>query len=287
MSDIVVFLSTALAEDARIIGTEITLRSGDPYFSSGERSQFEREFDVVWAAREGQAKCDLLAVHRRYSRDDDTCVGCGFGSDEEPIVPDISDCPVLRALVLVYRHRPGFDPAWVSDVETRQRQTHAVALMDQVRERTRGHFAEGEIDAAIDELRGKRVTEPSRADRAPIEGHTDQPMPVSPDPTVSGAHEVVCTELRDMGGLTEKLRWAAVNYMTGRAELGWKRYGQRLVPNDERDRQRDALEEAADLVAYLADMRRSGGLANERTYHFAVTVFLDLVAQREGVEWPW
>lgn len=129
------------------------------------------------------------------------------------------------------------------------------------------------------------MTEPSRANRPAVEGHPEQPMPVNPDPTLPGAHEIVCTELRDMIGLIGALRWAAIGYMTGRADVGWKRYGQRLVPNDGRDRQRDALEEAADLVAYLADLRRSGGLAKEQTYHCAMTVYLDLVAQREGVEW--
>lgn len=131
------------------------------------------------------------------------------------------------------------------------------------------------------------MPEPTRANREPIEGHPEQPMPVNPDLTVVGAHEIVCTELRCMGGLSEGLRWAAVNYLTRRAELGFLRYGQRLVPDDGRDRLLDALEEAADLVAYLADLRRSGGLADDRTYHFALTVLLDLVAQREGVAYPW
>lgn len=129
------------------------------------------------------------------------------------------------------------------------------------------------------------MTEPSRANRPAVEGHPEQPMPVNPDPTVIGAHEIVCTELRDMSGLTGAVRWAAIDYMTGRADIGWKRYKQRLVPNNGRDGLRDALEEAADLVAYLANLRRTGGLRDERTYHCAMTVFLDLVAQREGVAW--
>ena len=131
------------------------------------------------------------------------------------------------------------------------------------------------------------MDEPSKANRPAVPGHTEQPMPVDPDPSVRSAHDLVCMELRDMGGLTEALRWAAIGYVNERAELGLKRYGQRLVPNDGRDRLRDALEESADLVAYLADLRRSGGLRDDRTYHLAVSVFLDLVAQREGVRWPW
>ncbi|HZE01402.1 MAG TPA: DUF6221 family protein [Pseudonocardiaceae bacterium] len=152
MSDIVTFLSEALVEDSRIITTELILRSGDPYFDNADRqSQFEREFDTQRAGRELYAKRALLTEHGRDS--DGSCIGCHFGSDEERFVSDVNDCPVLRALARVYRHRPGYDKAWGPSVAQFRQQ--ALALMARMRERTRG-TPEGEVDAVIDELRGKR-----------------------------------------------------------------------------------------------------------------------------------
>jgi hypothetical protein len=49
--------------------------------------------------------------------DDRRCVGCGFGSTEEPMVEDIDDCPVLRALALPYRAHPGYRPEWAPEAD--------------------------------------------------------------------------------------------------------------------------------------------------------------------------
>lgn len=151
MSDIVEFLSVALAEDSRIIAAEFILRTGDPYFNSAEQSQFEREFDAQRAGRELYAKRALLTEHSRDDRG--ACKGCNFGNDRERLVTDINNCPVLRALAHIYRHRPGYDQLWGPSVA--QLQEQALALMARMRERTRG-TPEGSVDATIDELRGRR-----------------------------------------------------------------------------------------------------------------------------------
>jgi hypothetical protein len=152
MSDIVAFLSEALAEDSRIITTEFILRTGDPYFDSPDRqSQFEREFDAQRAGRELYAKRALLTEHGRDDRG--ACKGCNFGNDRERLIADINDCPVLRVLANIYRHRPGYDQLWGPTAA--QLQGRALTLMARIREKTRG-TPEGSVDAAIDELRGRR-----------------------------------------------------------------------------------------------------------------------------------
>lgn len=113
-------------------------------------------------------------------------------------------------------------------------------------------------------------------------------MPIQPDPTVRGAHELVFDDLLtwDMGcgGGTDsaELRTATCQWIVARQDIGLARYNQPLVPGDGRDGVRDAIEEAADLVAYLANRHRQDQ-CQARTYHAAVEVLLDLVALSRGI----
>ncbi|MGW6703595.1 DUF6221 family protein [Streptomyces sp. NPDC054956] len=47
--------------------------------------------------------------------DDRRCAGCGLYGDDEPIVPDVSECPILRALALPYADHPDYLPEWAPD----------------------------------------------------------------------------------------------------------------------------------------------------------------------------
>ncbi|MCA1695454.1 MAG: hypothetical protein LC749_12365 [Actinobacteria bacterium] len=131
----------------------------------------------------------------------------------------------------------------------------------------------------------------TRANRPTITGHTEQPMPTNPDPTVIGAHDLVIADLVgwDIPGLspltTAELRTEAVRWVSSRKRIGLERYGQVLVPNDGRDGIRDAIEEAADLVAYLVNLRRQG-LCPVGAYEAAVGILLDLVAAHRGITTP-
>lgn len=99
----------------------------------------------------------------------------------------------------------------------------------------------------------------------------DQPLPREV-PGIPGSHELVIADLvRDFPCST-----ASQEFMAGRAEVGLKRYGQPLRPNNGRDTRRDAKEEAADLVAYLKTMEREGE-AVDRFYHLAQLIYVGLV----------
>jgi hypothetical protein len=77
-------------------------------------------WDPARVLAEIKAKRRVLARHHPY-RDDDpehgdnSCVGCGFGSDEESMVADINDCPELRDVAAPYAEHPDYDPAWSVD----------------------------------------------------------------------------------------------------------------------------------------------------------------------------
>jgi hypothetical protein len=77
--------------------------------------------DPARALREVEAKRQILRKHNVPSvvtpgfgtrEDDRRCVGCGFGSDEEPLAPDVDDCPILRALAAVYANHPDYRTEW-------------------------------------------------------------------------------------------------------------------------------------------------------------------------------
>lgn len=47
--------------------------------------------------------------------DDRRCAGCGLDSMDDPITPDVSACPILRALALPYADHPDYNPEWAPD----------------------------------------------------------------------------------------------------------------------------------------------------------------------------
>ncbi|MFJ7269409.1 DUF6221 family protein [Streptomyces sp. NPDC099050] len=44
--------------------------------------------------------------------DDRRCAGCGLDSMDDPITPDVSECPILRALALPYADHPDYREEW-------------------------------------------------------------------------------------------------------------------------------------------------------------------------------
>lgn len=92
------------------------------------------------------------------------------------------------------------------------------------------------------------------------------------------AHELVIQDLHAMS-LAAGLLSASAAWMTARMMIGLQRYGKPLLPDDDRDGMRDAIEEAADLVAYLKNLRRQGR-SSEPTYRTALNVLLALVAEQ-------
>ena len=115
----------------------------------------------------------------------------------------------------------------------------------------------------------------TRANRPPVAGHTEQPMPV-PRPDLASAHELACADIQGML-VAAPVRDEACSVLRSRARIGLERYNAVLTPGNGRDGQRDAIEEAADLVAYLQCGIREGW-CRPRTYTTAMGVFLDLVA---------
>lgn len=77
--------------------------------------------DPARVLREVAAKRQILAEHRRVDSRPDwpggpepACHGCGAGkrSWEEYAVPDVNDCPVLRALASVWAGHADFRAEW-------------------------------------------------------------------------------------------------------------------------------------------------------------------------------
>lgn len=111
-----------------------------------------------------------------------------------------------------------------------------------------------------------------------------QPMPVNRHPELPGAHELVLTDLLSWpmgceGMAAAELRTTAYTWIMRRQQVGLDTYSQPLLPDDGRDQLRDAIEEAADLLAYLANLRRQG-LCTTGTYASAMSVYLDLCAEQ-------
>jgi hypothetical protein len=98
----------------------------------------------------------------------------------------------------------------------------------------------------------------------------------TPRPDLESAHELACVDIQGLPFPTA-LRYEACSVLRARARVGWERYQAVLTPNNGRDGQRDAVEEAADLVAYLQCGVREGW-CRSWTYDNAVGVFMDLVA---------
>lgn len=111
----------------------------------------------------------------------------------------------------------------------------------------------------------------------------DQVLP-TPHPHVTGTHDLIIADLsrtdRLVTGavLTQEWRLRVMQVLVARRDIGLQRYGSALQPYNGRDVRRDAVEEAADLVAYLYTGMREGwpwsGL-----YDRALALLVDLVAE--------
>jgi hypothetical protein len=44
--------------------------------------------------------------------DDRRCAGCGLDNTDDPITPDVNECPILRALALPYAGHPDYRAEW-------------------------------------------------------------------------------------------------------------------------------------------------------------------------------
>jgi hypothetical protein len=129
-TDLATWLLEQIAEDERVAGG----LPADGYPKHGSRVlSVEGTLKVPWPDRWNPvhvlAECDakrlILREHRRYDEwireempsfaspsADAHCVGCGFGSTEEPRTEHIDQCPTLRALALPYTDRPGYREEW-------------------------------------------------------------------------------------------------------------------------------------------------------------------------------
>lgn len=77
--------------------------------------------DPARVLAEVAAKRRILELHRRADAEPwwpagagpaAYCIGCGGSFQEEAMVPDANDCPVVRLLAAPYSGRPGWDPSW-------------------------------------------------------------------------------------------------------------------------------------------------------------------------------
>lgn len=125
--------------------------------------------------------------------------------------------------------------------------------------------------ATLDELRG-------------LPGDQEPPTHRS---GVPGSHDLVVGDLsaveRLASGrpLTQAMRSATQLVILARRDAGLASYGTVLQPDNGRSVDRDALEEAADLVAYLRNGLREGKPWH-RIYDAATEVLVDLTAQTGG-----
>lgn len=81
-------------------------------------------FDPARALREVAAMRWVLGEHNVYSvaraedplakyhQSDRACVGCGSDRQEDWLVEDINDCPILRALATIYFDHPDYRQEW-------------------------------------------------------------------------------------------------------------------------------------------------------------------------------
>lgn len=112
----------------------------------------------------------------------------------------------------------------------------------------------------------------------------DQPLPV-PQPDLIGSHQWVIDYLHTRKNMATApgLFDVIVKALKDRAELGIKRYGSLLQPNNGRDSLQDAMEETTDQVVYLANALREGEQVH-MIFERAVEVMIELAWYMECTE---
>lgn len=108
---------------------------------------------------------------------------------------------------------------------------------------------------------------------------TERPMPRHV-PGARSAHDQVVEDLALLG-LTEVTSREAIEWVRARAAVGLESYGQPLTRDNGRNTREDAIEEVADLVAYLR-VGVDEGWCRAWTYRSALGVFADLLAGYRG-----
>lgn len=107
-------------------------------------------------------------------------------------------------------------------------------------------------------------------------------------PGVAGSHDVAIEDLNNLHrlasgkSLTAAMRLATQQVLASRRDAGLASYGTVLQPGNGRSAGRDALEESADLVAYLCNGLREGHPWH-RLYDVAIELLVDLRAQTGGL----
>jgi 8-oxo-dGTP pyrophosphatase MutT (NUDIX family) len=106
---------------------------------------------------------------------------------------------------------------------------------------------------------------------------------------VQGTHDWVIRHLRLLSQMPTGRPWSAAlraatcAVLASRRNVGLETYGTPLQPGNGRDSGRDAVEEAADLVVYVANWMREG-VDVGRQYQVSVELLADLVASTGGPE---
>jgi hypothetical protein len=113
---------------ADVWDVEVTHQSPDldstvTHWTDEERTTLAQHFDPDRVL----ALCDvtrlIVAMHSAYEptgmpgyapewSENDWCVGCCYGNDEERVTEHIDDCPILRALALPFADHPDFREEW-------------------------------------------------------------------------------------------------------------------------------------------------------------------------------
>lgn len=116
---------------------------------------------------------------------------------------------------------------------------------------------------------------------------SEQRAPVH-HPGVAGTHDLVISDLEHVTRLpsgrelTARMRLVTQQVVASRRDHGLATYDTMLQPGNGRDCGRDALEEAADLVAYVRNGLREGRPWH-RLYDVATELLVDLTAQTGGL----
>lgn len=73
--------------------------------------------DHITTRTDADAIMAALAVHTARSNEDQSCAGCGFDADGQPLAPMLDHCLTLRALAWRWHLRPEWRKHWMLDAE--------------------------------------------------------------------------------------------------------------------------------------------------------------------------
>lgn len=131
MDDLVQFLHARYDDDATL-ARDADNRDSDWWWGPNAESAAERHIarhNPERVLADVDAKRRILLLHNipavvspkmaafglrdgEKPEDDRRCAGCGLDRDDDPIVSDVSGCPILRALALPYADHPDYREEW-------------------------------------------------------------------------------------------------------------------------------------------------------------------------------